>query len=85
MHHAKCFLEEEKEEKTDEDEAKDQDAAETADEATAEDAAQTADEVKDQDAAETVETPVTPTPSTCRPKRNTAPPARFKDFVTSFR
>ena len=85
LHHAKRFLEEEKEEKTDEDEAKDQDAAETADEATAEDAAQTADEVKDQDAAETVETPVTPTPSTCRPKRNTAPPARFKDFVTSFR
>ena len=85
LHHAKRFLEEGKEEKTDEDEAKDQDAAETADEATAEDAAQTADEVKDQDAAETVETPVTPTPSTCRPKRNTAPPARFKDFVTSFR
>ena len=85
LHHAKRFLEEENEEKTDEDEAKDQDAAETADEATAEDAAQTADEVKDQDAAETVETPVTPTPSTCRPKRNTAPPARFKDFVTSFR
>ena len=85
LHHAKRFLEEEKEEKTDEDEAKDQDAADTADEATAEDAAQTADEVKDQDAAETVETPVTPTPSTCRPKRNTAPPARFKDFVTSFR
>ena len=85
LHHAKRFLEEEKEEKTDEDEAKDQDAAETADEATAEDAAQTADEVKDQDAAETVETPVTPTPSTCRPKRNTAPPDGFKDFVTSFR
>ena len=85
LHHAKRFLEEEKEEKTDEDEAKDQDAAETADEATAEDAAQTADEVKDQDAAETVETAVTPTPSTCRPKRNTAPPACFKDFVTSFR
>ena len=35
LHHAKRFLEEEKEEKTDEDEAKDQDAAETADEATA--------------------------------------------------
>ena len=64
LHHAKRFLVEEKEEKTDEDEAKDQDAAETADEATAEDAAQTADEVKDQDAAEAVETPVTPTPST---------------------
>ena len=76
LHHAKRFLEEKKEEKTDEDEAKDQDAAETADEATAEDAAQT---------VETVETPVTPTPSTCRLKCNTAPPARFKDFETSFR
>ena len=80
-----AFLKKKKEEKTDEDKANDQDAAETADEGTAEDAAQTADEVKDQDAAETVETPVTPTPSTCRPKRNTASPARFKDFVTSFR